>query len=481
MSDEMKGSDSRPPNVILILADDLGYGDLGCYGNDIVRTPHLDALARDGMRFDQHYAEAPICAPSRAGMLTGRHHHRCGAVDVPSNKGFDRIAVAETTMADAFQRAGYETGMIGKWHTGLHDLNYHPNARGFREFMGFLNGGMDYWQWVLDYNGTPARHDGRYLTDVFSDEAVSFIERHREHPFFLHLSYNAPHPPMQAPADVVRKYMERGDLSETVALNYAMIEIMDAGIGRIRETLGRNGLAENTIVIFTSDNGAWLAGDFARFNGPFRGMKQLSLEGGIRVPAMVAWPGRVERGAVCHEMINSIDWFPTLLALTGNEGAGEGIAFDGVDLSALLRGETKTVSRTRYWQFNRYEPLARCNGAMRDGPWKLYFPYSAGGDWKYDGDNSWYQRGCLGPHECMPVDNRVTHRPVEGEPLPPQLFHIGDDPGEARDLAAEDPNRVQRMTAQWDAWWEEMMRDYAKARADNLRWLRQAGTVAERR
>lgn len=469
----------RAPNILLILADDLGYGDLGSYGNDVVQTPHLDRLARDGMRFDQHYAEAPICAPSRAGLLTGRHHHRCGAVDVPSNKGYDRIAVAETTMADAFRAAGYETGMIGKWHTGLHDLNYHPNARGFREFMGFLNGGMDYWQWVLDYNGTAVPADGRYLTDVFSDEAMAFIERHRERPFFLHLSYNAPHPPMQAPEAVVRKYRERGDLSETVALNYAMIEIMDTGIGRLRATLDRLGLAENTIIVFTSDNGAWLAGDFARFNGPFRGMKQQVLEGGIRVPAMAAWPGKIPANTVCREMINSIDWFPTFLSLAGQSGMGRDIAFDGADLSELLRGRTRTVSRARYWQFNRYDPLPRCNGALRDGPWKLVFPYREGGDWKYEGDNSWYQRGCLGPHECRPIDRVRTVRPREGPPQPPRLFHITDDPGESRDLASLEPARVRAMAAQWDDWWERVMQDYARARTDNLRWLRQSGVVDE--
>ena len=157
----------RRPNVILIVADDLGYGDLAIFGNPVVRTPHLDALARSGVLLSQHYSGSPICAPARASILTGRYNHRTGAVDVPSNRGLDRIALAEQTIADRFKSAGYATGMVGKWHNGVHDMRYHPNSRGFDEFAGFLNGGMDYWEWVLDYNGSPRPSDGRYLTDVF--------------------------------------------------------------------------------------------------------------------------------------------------------------------------------------------------------------------------------------------------------------------------------------------------------------------------
>ncbi len=167
------------PNIVFILSDDQGYGDLGVYGNPDIDTPHLDEIARLGIRLDQHYSGAPLCAPARAALLTGRYHHRTGALSVEPNRGMDRIALRETTIADLFKAAGYATGMVGKWHNGLFDLRYHPRARGFDEFVGFLNGGMYYWNWILDRGGTPWRSDGRYLTDVFTDEAVAFLRRHR--------------------------------------------------------------------------------------------------------------------------------------------------------------------------------------------------------------------------------------------------------------------------------------------------------------
>ena len=200
----------RRPNVIVILADDLGYGDLGCYGNPWVRTPHIDQLASDGVRCECYYSPSPLCAPARAAILTGRYNHRVGALSVESNRGLDRIGLKERTMGDVFAAAGYATGMVGKWHNGLHDPRHHPNARGFAEFAGFLNGGMDYYNWILDRNGAPWFADGRYLTDVFTDEAEAFVERHSREPFFLLLSYNCPHAPLQAPPEAVSPYLESG-------------------------------------------------------------------------------------------------------------------------------------------------------------------------------------------------------------------------------------------------------------------------------
>ncbi|MDP6064591.1 MAG: sulfatase-like hydrolase/transferase, partial [SAR202 cluster bacterium] len=226
----------RHTNVIVIVADDLGYGDIAAFGNPIVQTPNLDRMAAEGVTLTQHYSASPICAPARAALLTGRYNHRTGAVDVPSNRGLDRISLSETTVADLFKAAGYATGMVGKWHNGVHAIRYHPNARGFDEFAGFLNGGMDYWQWILDYNGTPKPADGRYLTDVFSDEAVEFVQRHHEEPFFLYLAYNAPHAPLQVPGEVLEHYQSVG-LTPAVSAIYAMIERMDSGIGRLREAL----------------------------------------------------------------------------------------------------------------------------------------------------------------------------------------------------------------------------------------------------
>ena len=188
----------KAPNVIVILADDLGYGDLELYGNPDLKTPHLNRLAADGIRLTQHYSGSPLCAPARAALLTGRYNHRTGALSVESNRGLDRISLREMTIADAFQQAGYITGMVGKWHNGLHDMRYHPNNRGFGEFCGFLNGGMNYWDWLIEYNGQPQNSDGTYLTDKFTNEAVDFINRHKNEQFFLYLAYNAPHAPLEA-------------------------------------------------------------------------------------------------------------------------------------------------------------------------------------------------------------------------------------------------------------------------------------------
>lgn len=456
-------------NVIVILADDLGFGDLGCFGNPIVQTPHIDALSRSGVRLTQHYAEAPICAPSRAGLLTGRYHHRTGAVDVPSNRGYDRIALRERTIADVFREHGYSTGMVGKWHNGAHDHAYHPNFRGFDEFFGFLNGGMDYWNWNLERNCIPVPPTGEYLTDVFTSEAEKFIVKNSSHPFFLFLAYNAPHKPVQAPADVVKKYQNIPGISPTVATIYAMVEILDSGIGRITELLRNLSIEKNTILLLTSDNGPVLSGDFSRYNGPFRGKKTDVLEGGIRVPAILKIPDAENSGSEIREMIDSVDWLPTLLDLAQVGSVSPCLPLDGINVAGVLTGQAHSVSRQRYWQFNRYEPEPRCNAAMRDGPWKLCFPWREGCGWKSTEDSFWYQRGFVEAHRIMHVNSDPVTRPVLGQALPPTLFHIENDPSESHDLAPFETKRVREMAKLWDAWWDEVTKEYLLARQENLR------------
>ena len=457
-------------NVIVIVADDLGYGDIAAFGNPIVQTPNLDRMAAEGVTLTQHYSASPICAPARASLLTGRYNHRTGAVDVPSNRGLDRISLAETTVADLFKSAGYATGMVGKWHNGVHDMRYHPNARGFDEFTGFLNGGMDYWQWVLDYDGTPKPADGRYLTDVFSDEAVEFVQRHREEPFFLYLAYNAPHAPLQAPEELLERYQGIG-LTPAVSALYAMIERMDEGIGRLRETLELLGLLEDTLVVFTSDNGPAMGGEgddcVDRFNGPFSGTKYDVLEGGIRVPAIVQWPTGLSAGSRCTGLVHFTDWLPTLYGMIGHT-LPEGLSLDGDDVMPLLRGEQGSVARARYWQWNRYAPVAHANAAMREGRWKLYWPPIPEASAKDPADNAPYERFMSEAHALMDVDATLPPRNV---PLPgaPRLFDLETDLAEQTDLSGTYPERVEEMRQRWDAWFQGVMAEWSRASSSNRR------------
>ena len=451
----------QKPNIIVILADDLGYGDIGAFGNDAVRTPHVDRLADQGVSLTQHYSGSPMCAPARASLLTGRYNHRTGAIDVPSNRGLDRISLRERTIADLLKRAGYATGMVGKWHNGLHDVRYHPNARGFDEFAGFLNGGMDYWAWTLDVNGAPRAADGRYLTDVLTQEAVDFIERQSGEPFFLYLAYNAPHAPFQAPRELVKRYQEMGRFTSAVSLIYAMVEGMDKGIGRVMASLEARSIERDTFVLLTSDNGPWFGGTgekcAARYNGMFSGSKGDVLEGGIRVPAIVRWTDGLPAGIRRQELVHFTDWLPTLLALAGVSEPDEP-TLDGQDVLPLLRGESSAVNPVRFWQWNRYEPVPHCNAAMRDGKWKLYWPSIPEAREKLDEDAAPYLRGIKGPHWLMEIDRRMPKRTLS-PPRAPRLFDLEMDPCEKTDLAGRHPERVEKMKSAWEAWFETAERD----------------------
>ena len=209
------------PNVVLIVADDMGYGDLGLFNDGRSSTPNIDAIASAGVCLTQHYSGSPVCAPSRAALLTGRYPQRMGAIDTLHGRGLDRMALSETTMADVFKAAGYGTGLVGKWHNGALDRRFHPNARGFDEFVGFSGGLSDYYDYALDLNGVEVEGDGRYLTDVLTGHALTFVRRHADVPFFLVVAYNAPHFPMQAPEEIVARYTDAGE-TLGAALTYAM-------------------------------------------------------------------------------------------------------------------------------------------------------------------------------------------------------------------------------------------------------------------
>ena len=469
----------RRPNVLLIVADDMGYGDLGAFNNGVVRTPNLDRLTREGVCFRQHYSASPICAPARAALLTGRYPHRTGAITQHEIHGLDRIALREVTMADAFRHAGYATGLIGKWHNGTFDRRFEPNARGYDEFIGFCGGWADYYRYHLRRNDSLHPSDGRYLTDVLTTEALSFVDRHKQKPFFLTLAYSAPHSPFQAPAARIVPYRELG-FNRIVATTYAMVELMDEGIGRVLDKLDAEGLGGDTIVLFTSDNGpAFFNPPYMlepgeptfneRFNAGFRGSKGWIQEGGIRVPLLARAPALFDGGRMVNDLAHFTDWLPTLLALTGVERP-KGPPMDGHDLSPLLRGEPFQAPRRQFWQWNFYIPDIGNNAAMRDGDWKLVRPMISG-------SRFFRPELCESPEDELRtkafVEADIRHKadpssvtdilPVPRlkklEPEPLELYNLADDPGESKDLAAQEPDRVHRMQVALENWFEEVERE----------------------
>jgi len=449
------------PNILFILADDMGYGDFGATSGGLSETPALDVLMAENLCLTQHYAASPVCNPSRAALLTGRYPHRTGSIDTLEWRGLERLALREVTLADLLQRAGYATGLVGKWHLGAFDPRYRPKARGFQETVCFRGGMHDYWQWRIEVNDQPCRADGRYLTDVWTDEALAFLERHHRDPFFLHVTYNAPHTPLQCPEEDVKPFADTGKFTRAVSTVYGMIRRMDHGVGRILERLERLGLAENTIVIFTSDNGPAFGGQGedcqTRFNCDWAGHKGVVYEGGIRVPAIVRWPaGGIAGRRDEHAMVHFCDWMPTLLAAAGLEPPRDRTV-DGGDVLPVLRGEGGATCTRRFWQWNRYTPRVEQNAAMRDGPWKLVRP-GVHHSRITPQDNEWlrtsmYNYDYFLEHGVVRERDPGLDRPAPAEP---QLFNLDEDPHEARDLSAREPARLARMLGDLQNWFDEV-------------------------
>ncbi len=451
------------PNVLLILADDMGYGDLGLVNRGLSRTPALDRLAGESLRLTQAYSASCVCAPARAGLMTGRYPHRTGCLSLNDLHGLNHLASREATAGDLFRGAGYRTGLVGKWHLG-ETADCHPNRRGFDEFFGFQDGATDYWKWELDRNGSPVPADGRYLTDVLSQAAVDFLRRRPADPFFLYLAYYTPHRPLQAPQDVLARHLARSDLTPGQAHVYAMIEVMDRGIGQVLETLDELGLADNTIVLFSSDNGPDPVRDGElspqRFNCGLSGSKYHVHEGGIRIPMLFRWPAGLPAGVNDHNLVQFIDVLPTLAAACGVP-VPRGRRLDGEDRLPALRGDLGRVDPVRFWQWNRYTPVRACNAAMRDGPWKLVRPALAG-----------FRDLVAEDHERLHAGGSarraVTPPPVQqlGEPGEPELYDIHEDPEERRNLAGEQPGRLRAMEGALDGWFDDVMEDARSALAE---------------
>jgi len=455
---------NNKPNVVFILADDLGYGDFSAFNNGLSSTPTLDGLIREGTCLTQHYTASPVCNPSRACLLTGRYPHRTGSIDTLEWWGLERLALRERTLADMLKAGGYATGLIGKWHLGSFDPRYHPVRRGFDETVCFSAAMQDYWQWRVEWDEVARRSDGRYLTDVWVEESVGFIERHQHEPFFLHLTFNAPHTPLQVPEDEAAPFRGKtGVPTPGVATLYGMIHRMDSGIARVLDTLKRLGLEDNTIVFFCSDNGPQFGGQgdncTTRFNCNWNGSKGNTFEGGIRVPMLIRWPDGLPGKREVHEMVHFADWLPTILAMTGTALPPDNLPLDGINVLPVLRGEPGKTITKRCWQWNRYAPVCDCNAAIRDGDWKLVRPWRDRCGNVADGQ--WLQVAMYGPeHFIHHGIFQPPYPPVDLGPTPPALlFNIKDDPLEQSDLAAADPDRVARLGLELDQWFDDVERD----------------------
>ena len=337
--------DKRPeqPNVLLILTDDQAYGDLSMNGNPVLETPVLDKLAKEGA-YASHFYVSPVCAPTRASLLTGRYHHRTGVSGV--TRGREDMRLDEVTMADIFQAAGYATGIFGKWHNGAH-YPYHPLGRGFDEFVGFTSGHWsNYFDTTIEKNGKPNKTDG-YLTDVLTDEAIRFINKahDKEQAFLCYVPYQTPHTPLQVPDQYFDKYKSKG-VDDFNACIYGMCENIDDNVGRLLSTLDVLKIKDNTIVIYLSDNGPLNH----RFNCELKGRKGHVDEGGVRVPFILNWPGKVKKGLVIDKALAHIDILPTLLSLTGVEYHAHK-KMDGVSFKDLLLGHKHFPKRYLFNEF----------------------------------------------------------------------------------------------------------------------------------
>jgi arylsulfatase A-like enzyme len=429
------GAEAPRPNIVLILADDLGYCDSELYGCDTIPTPNIKRIADEGVLFAAGYVTSPVCSPSRAGLVTGRYQQRYGHEFLPSDDSRG-LPPGETTLADAMRQAGYATGMVGKWHLGVGE-EFHPIHRGFDEFFGVVDWGSDYIdptredvkssrpghktakapepaavaQWEgrgvnAVVRGTKVVEEVDYLTDAFTREAVAFIDNHRSRPFFLYVPYTAVHQPLQ----VTKKYYDRFPHidDESTRIFAAMVSSMDDGIGSILDALERNDLAENTLVIFLSDNGAGVA-DYTS-NQPLRLGKQTLFEGGVRVPFCMKWPGQIPEGMTYEHPVSALDIFPTAMAAAGRGERSDSGPGDGVDLVPYLEGSIGDRPHdTLFW---RSGP----NWAVREGSWKLI----------HAGDRYW-------------------------------LYDLSEDIGERSNLAAKRSETVKRLKSAYDRWNSEMI------------------------
>lgn len=416
------------PNIVLIFVDDVGYCDTEMYGCDAVPTPNIKQLADGGVLFTAGYVTSPVCSPSRASLLTGRYQQRFGHEFLPQGDpdGNAGLPVAEITLANVLQDAGYVTGMVGKWHLGSRE-EFHPVNRGFDEFYGMVTWGADYadptrkdmrvWTHPLAQprdpdatwagrgadtvmRGTDPIEEPAYLTDAFSREAVAFISENKDQPFFLYVPFTAIHGPLQVTQEYYDRFPDIEDESKRIYA--AMTSALDDGIGSIMTALNENGLEQNTLVVFLSDNGAGVA-DYTN-NAPLRLGKHTLFEGGVRVPFSMKWPGRIAAGSTYDHPVSALDIFPTAIAAAGGELPNDR-SVDGVDLLPYLADSNgKQPHESLFWRNGR-------NWAVRDGHWKLI----------YAAERYW-------------------------------LYNLSEDIGEQTNVAEKHPELVERMQESYELW-----------------------------
>lgn len=403
---ELLAAEKRKPNVIVIFSDDHGYAEMSCQGCKDIPTPNIDSIARNGVRFTDAYVSCPVCSPSRAGLLTGRYQQRFGH---EHNPGVDYdmndwgLPLDQKTIAQYMKEQGYATGAIGKWHLG--DLpKYGPTKRGFDEYFGFVGGMHGYlgsgkgWN-AIQRNGERV-DEKEYLTDAFGREAVSFIDRHKEQPFFLYLAFNAVHSPM----DVSPKYKDSfAEIKQPRRRAFAqMLKSLDDNVGRVLDRVRQAGLENDTLVFFVGDNGGPTAGTTSS-NAPLKGFKSQVHEGGIRIPFVAQWKGHIPAGKIDSRPIISLDILPTAVALAGGKPAAN---VDGVDLMPYLTGrKTGAPHESLCWRYDK-------QSAIRMGDWKLA---------KYEGIGT-------------------------------RLYNLASDIGEKTDVSSRNPDKVKELTAAWDRW-----------------------------
>ena len=415
---------ARKPNILLIVGDDMGYADVGVYGCKDIPTPHIDSFAKNGVRFSSGYVTGPYCSPTRAALMSGRYQQRFGHEFNPgpvqlADKKFG-LPLTETTMADRLKAAGYVTGMVGKWHLG-YEPEFHPMRRGFSEYFGFLGGAHSYLDARADASnpilrGTQPVDEPEYLTDAFRREALAFIDRHQKSPWFLYLAFNAVH----MPAHATQKYLDRFKqiTDERRRIYAAQMSAMDDAIGAVLDRVRALKLEEDTLIMFVSDNGGPPVN--ASNNGPLRGFKAQTWEGGIRVPFLMQWKGHLPAGKVYDHPVAQLDFLPTALAAAEVKIKPEW-KLDGVDLLGYVTGKNKQPPHDPlFWRFGQQM-------AIRKGDWKLV----------------------KAPDTRAPM---IQRRAGDDDTTGAQLFNLATDLGERNNLAEREPEKVKELEAAWKKW-----------------------------